>query len=205
RAGERRQNCRHAQAARMCHDGQCGDRLRGKMMADTTINQTITPAPDGVPRFTTSTVAMLGASLFGGGGVAYLAFELLRDQPDKAFRLLEVWGPGYLLAFFVGLLLYRLLNRAVDVTMHSSQTNAAAVQEVAVQMRSVAEAMSAQAIALQKAADKDDNEKREMQILIGVLHDKVEDIRTEQKGGSRALQRIENALKINQPEGSDAK
>lgn len=174
-------------------------------MADTTINQTITPAPDGVPRFTTSTVAMLGASLFGGGGVAYLAFELLRDQPDKAFRLLEVWGPGYLLAFFVGLLLYRLLNRAVDVTMHSSQTNAAAVQEVAVQMRSVAEAMSAQAIALQKAADKDDNEKREMQILIGVLHDKVEDIRTEQKGGSRALQRIENALKINQPEGSDAK
>jgi hypothetical protein len=53
---------------------------------------------------------------------------------------------------------------------------------------------------MQAMADKDDRDKQEMQIVIGVVNNKVELALEEQKRGNRSLERIENALKINRPE-----
>lgn len=157
-------------------------------------------------------MVMLATSLFGGGGIAYLVFQVVRDEPDKAFKLLSSWGPGYLLAACIAFGVNRLLVKALDAQMQASDRGSAAVERVAVQMQSLAEATNAQALALQKTADKDDRDKQEMQLLIGVVNSKVDQTLDEQRRQNRALERIENALSINRrsddqanrPEGSES-
>jgi hypothetical protein len=148
---------------------------------------------------------MYGASLFGGGSIAYAIVQLVREQPERAFELMTSWGPGYVLALLVAYALHRLLDKAVDAQSRSNESNAGAIRDVAVEMRRVAEATNAQALALQKTADKDDREKQEMQTLIGVVNSKVDQTLDEQKRQNRALERIEDALNINRPEGSESK
>ena len=79
------------------------------------------------------------------------------------------------------------------------------MDSVAVEQRSLAEAGHKQAMAMQSMADRDDRDKQEMQILIGVVNSKVEQTLDEQKRVNRALERIEDALNINRPKESDTK
>jgi hypothetical protein len=109
------------------------------------------------------------------------------------------------------------MDKLLDGSARQAETSAAAIREVAVQMQSVAEATSRQALAMQTTADKDDRDKQEMQILIGVVNSKVDQVSGELKvhgkaiegaldefkRQNRALMRIEDALKINRPEESD--
>jgi hypothetical protein len=76
------------------------------------------------------------------------------------------------------------------------------MDRVAEQMKSIAEAGKAQAAALQSTADRDDRDKQEMQILIGVVNSKVEQTLDELKQHRRIFDRIEDALRINRPEES---
>jgi hypothetical protein len=117
------------------------------------------PAQPAAKRDTLSTVLMLGTSVFGGGTAAYLIFQLIREQPDQAFKLLQAWGPGYLLALFIAWALNKLLGKAVDIIGGSSERNAIAIGDVAVQMK-------AMAAAVQSTADKDDRERDRLATLV---------------------------------------
>lgn len=171
-------------------------------MATTMPSLSTPPAPskDGLSR-----ILMIGTSIFGGGSAVFLIVQLIRQEPDKAFKLLNAWGPGYLLALFIAFLVDRLMRKMMDGARSTSERSAEAIQQVATQMQSIAEAASRQAAAMQMAADKDDREKQEMQTLIGVVNSKVDQTLDEQKRQNRALERIENALNINRPEGSEQK
>jgi hypothetical protein len=172
------------------------------------------PSKDGFSR-----ILMIGTSLCGGGSALYLIVQLVRDEPDRAFKLLSNWGPGFLLAFFISFLVSRLMDKLLEGSARQAESSAAAIREVAVEMRSVAEATSRQALAMQTTADKDDRDKQEMQILIGVVNSKVEQSMAEMKlhgqaiagtleeikRQNRALMRIEDALKINRPEESETR
>jgi DNA anti-recombination protein RmuC len=105
-----------------------------------------------------STILMVGTSVFGGGTALYLILQLVREQPDQAFRLLQAWGPGYLLALFIAYALNKLLTKAVDMVSQFSERNSAAAEKVATQMQSIA-------VAMQTMADKDDRQVQEMQTL----------------------------------------
>ena len=142
---------------------------------------------------------LVGGSMAGGGTAVFALIELMRSEPERAFRLLQTWGPGFLLALFVTWCLSKILNRALDVVERVGDRFAGSVENVAIEQRSLAEAAHAQALAMQTMADKDDREKQEMQILIGVVNSKVEQTLDEQKRQNRTLERIEDALKINRP------
>jgi len=163
------------------------------------------PLPPSPGKDNFSRMLMIGSSLFGGGSALYLAVQLVREQPDRAFTLMQKWGPGYLLAFFCAFALNKLVGKMVDGTQRTAERSSEAVEKVAEQMQSLAAAAHAQALATQAIADKDDRDKQEMQLLVGMVNDKVAQTLDEQKRQNRALERIENALNINRPEGSDPK
>jgi hypothetical protein len=144
----------------------------------------------------------MGSSIFGGGAGLYLAYQLVRAEPARAYGLLNAWGPGYVLALVIAWALNKLLTRALEMAARSSELNTAAMDRVAEQMKSIAEAGKAQAAALQSTADRDDRDKQEMQILIGVVNSKVEQTLDELKQHRRIFDRIEDALRINRPEES---
>jgi hypothetical protein len=150
-----------------------------------------------------SRALVIGTSIFGGSSAVYLIVQVIREEPDRAFKLLNSWGPGFLLAFFIAFLVDRLIRRLADnalrVSERSSERSSDAVLEVAVQMRSIAEAANRQASAMQAMAEREDRDKQEMQTLLGVLNSKVDQALDENKRGNRALERIENALQINKP------
>lgn len=142
---------------------------------------------------------LLSTSFVGGGSIVFACFELIRSEPDRAFKLLQAWGPWFFLAMFVAWAFNRLVDRALDIAGRVGDRMAGSMENIAGQQQSLAEAAHAQALALQTTADKDDREKQEMQILIGVVNSKVEQTLDEQKRQNRALERIEDALKINRP------
>ncbi|ODU52205.1 MAG: hypothetical protein ABT07_01370 [Microbacterium sp. SCN 70-10] len=142
---------------------------------------------------------LVGGSMAGGGTAVFALIELMRSEPERAFALLQTWGPGFLLALFVAWSISRIITRALDVVERVGDRFAGSMENVAIEQRSLAEAAHAQAMAMQTMADKDDREKQEMQILVGVVNSKVEQTLDEQKRQSRTLERIEDALKINRP------
>jgi len=150
-----------------------------------------------------STVLMVGVTVFGGGSFAYGIFQIIRSEPDKAFDLLKSWGPGFLLAIFIAWCVSNLFNRGLDVTVRTGDRSAAAMEGATIQMQSIAEAMHAQALALQSTADRDDRDKQEMQILVGVVNSKVEQALEELKFQRRTFERIEEALNIRRPQESE--
>jgi hypothetical protein len=158
-----------------------------------------TPSTTGRKSDGLANLVLVGTSFVGGGSVVFAAFQLIREEPDRAFKLLQAWGPGFLLALFIAWCLREIINRALDVAARVGDRLAGSMENVATQQQSLAEAAHAQALALQTTADKDDREKQEMQILIGVVNSKVEQTLDEQKRQNRALERIEDALKINRP------
>jgi hypothetical protein len=138
-------------------------------------------------------------SLLTGGGIAYATVELIRAEPSRSFDVIGImlkWGPGYILAGLVAYLVSRLLDKALDGWRGEGELSAAAVREVAVEMRAIAEATARTAAALQTTADKDDRDKQEMQILIGVLNDKVVQVRDEQKLQIKAIELQGEAIKV---------
>jgi hypothetical protein len=147
---------------------------------------------------------LFGSGFAGGGTIVLGAIELVRSEPDKAFRLLHDWGPWCFLAMLVTYALSKVATRALDVAERVGDRLAGSMEDVAAQQRSLAEAGHMQALALQATADKDDRDKQEVQILIGVVNSKVEQTLDEQKRVNRALERIEDALNINRPKESDA-
>ncbi len=156
-----------------------------------------TPAKQGPSGI--ANLLLLSTSFVGGGSVVFACFELIRAEPDRAFKLLQAWGPWFFLAMFVAWAVSRLVDRALDMAERVGDRMAGSMENIAGQQQSLAEAGHAQAMALQATADKDDREKQEMQILIGVVNSKVEQTLDEQKRQNRALERIEDALKINRP------
>jgi hypothetical protein len=124
------------------------------------------PAAVPVPRDGLSKILLMGTSIFGGGAGLYLAYQLVRAEPARVYTLLQSWGPGYVLALFIAWALDRLLRKAVDMMAQSGMANATAVGQVAIEMRSIAEASHAQALALQTAADKDDRERDRLATLV---------------------------------------
>lgn len=108
---------------------------------------------------------LVGGGFAGGSTVIFGAIELIKSEPDKAFRLLHDWGPWCFLAMFVAYVISKIANRGLDVAESFGVRIADAMDRVAVQQGSQAEAMQAQAVALQKSADKDDRNLQEMQTL----------------------------------------
>lgn len=166
-------------------------------MATTMPSLPAQPSGDGKDGF--SRLLLIGSSILGGGSALFLIVQLIRDEPSKSFDLLNRWGPGYLLALFIAFLVDRLIRKVMDTSDRQSERGTDAIREVAVQMRSIAEAAAMQATAMQAMADKDDRDKQEMQTLLGVLNSKVDQALDENRRGNRALERIEDALKINKP------
>jgi hypothetical protein len=158
----------------------------------------VSPSKDGFSR-----MLVIGTSLLGGGSTIYVVVQLIREEPAKAFDLANRWGPGYLLALFIAFLVDRLIRKMIDSSRVTADSGADAVRELAVQVRSVAEANSRQASAMQAMADRDDRDKQEMQTLIGVVNSKVDQTLDEIKRQNRSFERIENALKINSAPGSE--
>lgn len=169
-------------------------------MGSQTLGLSASPAPGSPKRLASITQGILvGGSMAGGGTVAFALIELMRSEPERAFRLLQTWGPGFLLALFVAWCVSRIINRALDIAERVGDRLAGSLENVAIEQRGLSEAGHAQAMAMQTMADKDDREKQEMQILIGVVNSKVEQTLDEQKRQNRTLERIEDALKINRP------
>jgi len=132
----------------------------------------VTPAPK---RFGGVAQAVLvGGGFMGGGTVVFGAFELIRSEPEKAFKLLHDWGPWCFLAMFVAFAISKVANRALDVGESFGMRIADAMDRVAIQQGSQAEAMAAQAVALQKSADKDDRNLQEMQTLTSLTAQRSE-------------------------------
>jgi hypothetical protein len=154
------------------------------------------PSKDGL-----SKLLMIGTSIVGGGSAVFLITQLIRQEPTKAFALLNTWGPGYLLALFIAFLVDRLIRKLIDSSRITADSAAASIRDLAVQVQSVAEANGRQAKAMQVLADRDDRDKQEMQTLIGVMNAKVDQTLDELKRQNRSFERIEDALKINSATG----
>jgi hypothetical protein len=142
-------------------------------------------------------VLLLGTSFVGGGSIVFAFSELIKSEPDRAFALLQAWGPWFFLAMFATWAASKLIDRVLSMAERVCDRMAGSMDHIAVHQQSLAEAGHAQAIAMQTMADKDDREKQEMQILLGVVNSKVEQTLEEQKRQNRAFERIEDALKIN--------
>ena len=117
------------------------------------------PAPGGgeqVPgnqaRRTVLQGLLAGSGIVGGGTVVISVIELLKSQPDKAFRLLETWGPWFFLAFFSVWAANGLMNRALDAAERLGDRVADSMDKMAVQQEQLAFSQAKLAVAAQESA-----------------------------------------------------
>jgi hypothetical protein len=103
---------------------------------------------------------LMGGGLMGGGTIVFSAFELIRSEPDKAFKLLHDWGPWCILCLVVTVIVGKLGTRCLDL-----------LQTFGVR---IADAMDSQAEAMQKMADKDDRNLQEVQTLTSLTAQRSE-------------------------------
>jgi hypothetical protein len=133
------------------------------------------PAPASSKRLAAITQGLLvGGSFAGGGTVIFSAIELIRSEPDKAFRLLESWGPWFFLALFTAYTLRELVNRLLDLGERFGDRVANALDNVAAEQKVAALAMRDQAAAIQQSAEKDDRNLQEMQTLTALTAQRSE-------------------------------
>lgn len=123
---------------------------------------------------------LVGGGFAGAGTVVLGAVELIRAQPDKAFTLMERWGPWFFLAIFSVWAANGLMNRGLDVVERIGERFADSVDKIANEQQSLAtsqerlcasqekmaSAAQEQAVALQRTADKDDREQERMATLV---------------------------------------
>jgi hypothetical protein len=117
---------------------------------------------------------LVGGGFAGGGTAVYALIEVIRSEPDKAFRLLHDWGPWCFLSMFVAYAISKIANRGLDVAESVSTRIADAMDRVATQQEGQASAMRDQASALQKSADKDDRNLQELQTLTSLTAQRSE-------------------------------
>ena len=110
---------------------------------------------------------LLGSSFAGGGTLLFALFGLIRDQPDRAFKLLEQWGPWFFLAFFGSWIVFKLLEPMVTGIV-------SAFSRISASTEKQAESMGMLAIAVQKSAEKDDRQVQEMQTLTALTAQRSE-------------------------------
>lgn len=103
---------------------------------------------------------LMGGGLMGGGTIVFSAFELIRSEPEKAFKLLHDWGPWCFLCIVVTVIVGKLGTRCLDL-----------LQTFGVR---IADAMDSQAEAMQKMADKDDRNLMEVQTLTSLTAQRSE-------------------------------
>jgi hypothetical protein len=141
---------------------------------------------DGVKRKLYQMV-LAGGAFTGSGAVVFGIIELVKSQPDKAFRLLETWGPWFFLAMFAVWAANGLMNRGVDVVekmgdrfagsldrMAETQEKQVAAQEkqsesyqrLASSQDLIAAAAKESASAAQQLADKDNREAERTATLV---------------------------------------
>lgn len=133
---------------------------------------------------------LIGGGCVGGGTIVLSAIEIIRSEPEKAFKLLHDWGPWFFLAMLIVWVLGGIMNRALSIAERVGDRMAGSLESVAEQQQSLAEAARVQADALKVASEKDDREKQEMQVLIGVVNSKVDQM-------GRNVDRILETLKAN--------
>jgi len=116
---------------------------------------------------------VVGGGFMGGGTVIFGAFELVRSEPDKAFKLLEVWGPWFILALFSVWAANGLILRVLAALERIGGRFADSMDKVADKQERLADAQDRLAdsneriaTATQQAADKDDRERERMSILV---------------------------------------
>lgn len=112
-------------------------------------------------------IFLVGTSFIGGGSVLFAGLGLIRDQPDRAFGLLQAWGPWFFLASFIAWAVSRLSDRAIEIFGRVGDRLADSVEKIATEQ-------GRQAIALQTAADKDDRQLQEMQTLTSLTAQRSE-------------------------------
>lgn len=110
---------------------------------------------------------MMGTSFAGGGAIVLAAFELIRAEPDRAFRLLQTWGPGFILVLFIAWAIQQLVGRALDIAERVGGRIADAMESQSVSLQG-------QALAIQQSADKDDRQVQEMQTLTALTAQRSE-------------------------------
>jgi hypothetical protein len=126
-----------------------------------------TPAGNSHRIDTLTNLILLGSSFAGGGTLLYAIIGLIRDQPDRAFALLQKWGPWFFLAFFVTWIVYKLLEPVVTAIVEAFGRISASTEKQA-------ESMGLLAAAVQKSADKDDRQVQEMQTLTALTAQRSE-------------------------------
>jgi hypothetical protein len=137
---------------------------------------------------------LMGGGLMGGGTIVFSAFELIRSEPEKAFKLLHDWGPWCFLCIVITVIVGKIGTRCLDL-----------LQTFGVR---IADAMDSQAEAMQKMADKDDRNLQEMQTLTSLtaqrsektyamLQSYHEDNQMIAKAHQASLDRIEEMVKKN--------
>jgi methyl-accepting chemotaxis protein len=86
------------------------------------------------------------------------AYEVFRNQPDKSFQLLQVWGPAFLVAL-VGIYVYgRITESQIQATRES-------FGELAASIRGAVEASAQTAAAMNRMAEVSGETNRETQRL----------------------------------------
>jgi hypothetical protein len=83
--------------------------------------------------FRSGLLKRLGVAVGGAGGAAVVlgAYEILRTQPEKAFALLQAWGPAFLIALVAIFVVGRFLDGLNSTVRESFSIVAAGVQNSA--------------------------------------------------------------------------
>lgn len=143
-------------------------------MSETTTTQTASEPKQEKKLGGLAQAVLLGGGFAGGTSIIFGVIQLIRSEPDKSFKLLHDWGPWCFLAIFVAYVVWRIASRGLDVAESFGTRIADAMDRVAVQQQSQAEAMQAQAVALEKSADKDDRNLQEVQTLTSLTAQRAE-------------------------------
>jgi hypothetical protein len=108
----------------------------------------VSPRAEVAAGFRSGWLKHVGVAVGGASGAAIVlgAYDVLRSQPDRAFSLLQGWGPAFLLAIVAMLIVGRYLE-GLNLTVRES------FSVVAGSLQSGAEATGRTADALTKLAD----------------------------------------------------
>lgn len=103
----------------------------------------------------------IGVVLGGASGAAVIlgGYQLLRDQPDRAFTLLQGWSP----AFLLGVLALVMMGRFLDGLSHGVRESFGVVAGA---VQNQAEASARTADALTRLADQGTRQAEEIQRLV---------------------------------------
>lgn len=106
-------------------------------------------------------VVVLGG-LFGTGTVAFALIDLVRQEPDKAFGLLKIWGPWFFLALFVAWSLNGLLAQGLRAFEKWVDRFCDSLDKVAGEQKRLADSQQVLADAAKAASEKDDRDRDRM-------------------------------------------